>query len=407
MVQIISDRGEIKRSLRKLVSLVQRNGGWLDERLIIRCERGGFSAHAKINGAHDNWIIKMPPACLLPTDQFQLNLAGDDIRIQSHTSDLSGGRLDLLEVMLELWNQTGKIVTQKETTFWSMSESDPELFRRLVAGRNTHFYAKLEDSLYAKDQREQLLIKGLLMSRTSGLRLDPASTGHTQMLMPVVEFLNHHPLAPPYTYFDNQHKQHELAIKKFCPFPETAECFVRYGFYDAYDLLLNYGYVERNTFFVRSIPMEVSFPGLGTMKVYTSTGQLSNKHLPPEIADLGVFLPQFFINRNTRVADVGYLLIPQETAPHALRKVLGFIIFHLDSTLPPQKVSDFIEMAEQQVLAENVKFYQDLLEYLQHLDSARKNKHTLQIQSAMEMAGVQLSKLAKYPFIGPDIPRHH
>jgi len=407
MVQIICDHVEIERSLRRLASLVQKNDGWLDERLIIRYERGGFSVHAKANGAQSNWIIKMPPSCLLPTDQFQLNLVGDDICIQSHTSELSGRRLDLLDAVLELWNQSGKIVTQKETTFWSLSENDPELFKHLVAGRNTQFYAKLEDHLYAKDQSEHLLIKGFLESRTSGLTLNLASAERTQMLMPIIELLNHHPVAPSYAYFVNQHEQNQLAIKEFCPHPETTECFVRYGHYDAYDLLLNYGYVERNTFFIRSIPMEISFPGLGVMRVFTSTGQLSSKNLPPQIAGLGVFLPKFFIDRNAGVADVGYLLIPQETAPHALRRVLSFIIFHLDPKLSPKKVADFTEMAEKQVLAENTKFYQDLLEYLQHLDSTGKNKHVLQVRSAREMANVQLSKLAKYPFIGKDVSHAH
>lgn len=406
-MQIISDHVGITRSLRRLVSLVQKNGGWLDERLIIRYERGGFSVHAKTNGAPSNWIIKIPPSCLLPTDQFQLNLAGDDIRILSHTSDLSGRRLDLLEVVLELWNQSGKIATQKETTFWSLSENDPELFNRVVAGRNTQFYAKLGDHLYAKDQHEQLLIKGFLMSRTSVLNSDLASAERTEMVMPIIELLNHHPLAPPYAYFVNPHKQNQLAIKEFWPLPDTTECFVCYGQYDAYDLLLNYGYVERNTLFIRSIPMEISLPGLGVMRIFTSTGQLNSKNLPPQIADLGVFLPKFFIDRNAGVADVGYLLIPQETAPYALRRALGFIVFQLDPKLSPKKVSDFIEMAEKQVLSENTKFYRDLLEYLQHLDSTRKNKNALQVQSAREMANVQLSKLANYPFIGQDALHGH
>ncbi|BAV34060.1 hypothetical protein SCL_1762 [Sulfuricaulis limicola] len=404
MVQIISDRSELKHSLRKLVTLVQKNGGWLDERLIIRYERGGFSVHSKTNGANSNWIIKLPPACLLPTDQFQLSLAGDDIRVESHTSEFSGGRLDLLEIMLELWNQTGKIAAQKKTAFWGISESDPDLFRRLAAGRNTQFYAKLEDSLYSKDQHERLLIKGFLMTRTSGLASNISSSERTQMLMPIIELLNHHPLAPPYTYLFSQNEKNQLAIKKFCALPQTTECFVRYGYYDAYDLLLNYGYIESNTFFIRSIPMEISLPGLGTMKVYTSTGQMGHKNLPPQIADLGVFLPQFFINRDAGVADVGYLLIPQDTAPHALRRVLGFIIYQLDPKLPAIKISEFVEMAEKQVLAENTRFYRDLLEHLHHLDSARKSRHALQVQSAMEMANVQLSKLAKYPFIGKDSP---
>lgn len=404
MAQIISDRDELKHSMRKLVALVHKNGGWLDERLIIRHEHGGFSVHSKTNGTNGGWIIKLPPACLLPTDQFQLSLDGDDIRIQSHASELSGKRLDLLEIMLELWNQTGKIAAQKQTAFWGISEGDPDLFRLLVAGRNTQFYGKLEGSLYSKDQHEQLLIKGFLMSRTSGLASGIASSERAQMLMPIIELLNHHPLAPPYAYLSSQNQQNQLAIKEFRASPETTECFVRYGYYDAYDLLLNYGYVERNAFFVRSIPMEISLPGLGMMKIYTSTGQLSNKNLPPQIADLGVFLPQFFINRNAGTADVGYLLIPQDTAPHALRQVLGFIIYQLDPKLPSVKISEFTEMAERQVLAENARFYRDLLDHLQHLDSARKSRYASQVQSAMEMANVQLLKLAKYPFIGKDVP---
>lgn len=114
MTKIISDNKETGETLEKLVSLVLENGGRIDEHVVLKCEDGNLSVHTDSRATNAGPILKLPPECLIPTEAFELTIVDSQLRIDSHAPDLSSARLDLLETMISLFNQTGKLTTHEK-----------------------------------------------------------------------------------------------------------------------------------------------------------------------------------------------------------------------------------------------------------------------------------------------------
>jgi hypothetical protein len=171
---------------------------------------------------------------------------------------------------------------------------------------------------------------------------------------------------------------------------------VRYGIYDSYDIFLNYGYVERGAPFVVSVPLEVDLPILGKLTIHAVGGRVVRRDLPKEVADLAFFCPSFDIDLATRSAEVGHLMIPQENAPRALRRVLAIIVHKIEPSLEIPEIAAIVESIEPTILSRNVEFYRALHGYLQELKPVTGFDNI--INNALEMTEVQLEKLRRYPF---------
>lgn len=397
MIRLECDNAKVEHHLRKLLALVEKNGGFLSKSLVIRCQEGNLSLHGKDNSAAGKWLVRLPPACLLPLKQFELTVCGDAFCIASKAAELSAGRLQLLEVFLALLNENGKAKSLRENDPVMLKVDDPELFTRFAEGRVQGSGSVPESHGMDDRQAERLLL--ITLNKTRALTLP--SVGNTVSpglaFMPVVDFVNHHCLAPGFDHQVEPGGHRRLSLTGFFPFASTMECFVKYSDYDAYDLYFNYGFVEKNTTFVRSVPMEISLPGLGGIKVRASVATVQHTYVPPEMAHLAPYLPAITFDRATRVLEVSFLLIPRQTAnPLALRRVLQILLTQFDPTLSQLKCVEYMEMVEEQLLAGNVQFYQSLLDYLEKLEPARRDKSLAKIQAAREMIRVQLSQLANY-----------
>ena len=67
-------------------------------------------------------------------------------------------------------------------------------------------------------------------------------------------------------------------------------------------------------------------------------------------------------------------------------------------SLTQEQADLLIETAENQVLSENKRFYQRLLNELSTLNSTMQTHYGQQLESIAEVANLQLAKLATYPF---------
>lgn len=395
MPKISSDSPETTATLRRLADQVRQAGGWINDRIVLDCIEGNLTVRLAPAAAVTDNLLALPPECLIPIEEVSLCLDGDELAIESHMPQLAPQRLALLETMLTLFNQTGKVTTHKATSPWSMSVSARELFRELLRGRSKQVYQELQNHIDDRDT-EQLIIGSLLKTRVIGFTTRQDSERRTQMLMPVADLVNHHPLAPTYTNFVDQRGHSQLVIKAFYPDPQTRECFVRYGYYDALDLYLTYGYVDTQTFFVRSVPLEIDLEGHGTLKVHSLCAHPPRRNLPPQIADLDVYLPNFTIDHGKKCAEASFLLIPQASAPYALRRVLSVILANLTPGVNQQHLKQLIEIAETRILDQNRSYYQRLLQQIESpapTDTAPAAATGLMAS----MANLQLSKLDNYP----------
>ena len=391
MVRILNDlHPSIGKAITDLISLIEKYGGFFDIDLEIHCRDSGFSIHKK-GGITNNFIIQIPEALLLPIEDFSLSLVDDYLFLTGHKSETTTLRLEIIQILIEIYNLTQKIRHYRTTCPLSLEFAAPDIYKILTSGRRYPSFERM-GSL----QNINPVVYGMLKTRTMQYRRADSNTNQlTEVIMPVIDFLNHHPVAPVYIKSADQTGNNALSARGFCPDPTTGECFVRYGIFDSYDAFLRYGYVERHSQFVTSIPMKVDIPGLGYLTIRADnreTVQVPRK----EFAGLSLYFPAYSVDRHSRSAVLGYLRIPQQHAPFALRRVLGIVIHEIEPNLTITQANSIVESLEPVILSRNMDFYQNLYSNLQEMNVSKL--YAEMIQSAIGMTQIQLKKLQNYPF---------
>lgn len=351
MVTISSDSTAVANAITRLLESLGKHGARFNDRLAIICRNGELSIRTKAIVPPEQVLIGLPAECLLPVDDFQLSLSGNVIRISDHNPAISPERREIMERVIEVFNLTGKVSRHRFSTLFSLRRVRPEVYALLCSGRIPQ-----AEQPPVRPTRNDPAIDDLLDTRTLVYRLDPASSRHTLVMMPVLDYCNHHPFAPPYCPAIDPAGRRMLTTRAFSPDPVTRECFARYGIYDSYDCFLHYGFIDQQTPFVISIPLEIAVPSLGTLTIHSRPAHTPHTQLPAEIADLWFYLPAFAVDKAGRSAEVSHLMIPQGNAPDALRRILAVILRQIEPALTGRSSTAIIETIEQQILSANVEF---------------------------------------------------
>jgi len=391
MVTIDSDSIAVEKAITRLLDALGKYGARFNDRLAIICRDGELSIRTTANIPPEQVLIGLPAECLLPIEDFQLSLSGNHIRISDHNPAVSPARCEIMERVIDVFNLTDKVSRHQFSTLSSLRRIRPEVYGQLCSGRITQ-----EKQPPVRPSQNDPTIDDLLDTRTLVYRLDPESNRHTLVMMPVMDYCNHHPFAHPYSPAVDPAGRRMLTARTFCPDPITRECFARYGIYDSYDCFLHYGFVDQHTPFVISIPLEIALPSLGTLTIHARPMHSPRTQLPREIADLWFYFPAFEIDKASKSAEVSRLMIPQETAPDALRRILGVILHQIEPALTEGPTAAIIEKIEQQILSANVEFYRNLASYLR---DTRFPDHFGPLHSTSEaIVNLQLEKLQRHPF---------
>lgn len=427
MVKFACDDKDIEKALRRLHKQVVANGGLVYDGLTIGCKQGSFIITCDDKIAAGERIMVVPRDCLLPVGKFQLGLKGNSIIIKGHDKDLTQGQVEMMETMMELYNLSGKIKHQKEAATCTLIYKDRELFDLIFKTRNRHQVLYVQKLV--EKGRSSFYIDSFLKTRVLGFADEPPDVktktqtvthkngGKIQVLMPLIDFLNHHPQASGFftsfktgtdfgekgeTETINPHRD-GVAVLKCCPVKGSGECFVNYGPFDAADTLLNYNYVETQTKFVRSVPMQIKIPGAGTLKIIGVTSRPDFKDLPEKVRDLKSYIPGMKIEAKKKTVTLGFLIIPQEQAPRALRRVLTLAINQGRFVNTEAELKKAVFYAEKQVIAENLRHFTELAAYLELYEPTPATR--LIVNNAKVMAHIQLEKIKNYPFFNEVWPK--
>lgn len=401
MVEIICDDSQIVADIERLLTLLQENGSQVHPGLKLVSSDAGLSLLAP-DGAHPGEpLIKLSPSCLLPLEDFTFALAGDDIVLRTQTAAVSPLQLELMQTLISLYNHSGKIAFHRRTNPWVLAQQDREFLRHITAGRGMEAFA--ETLSHLDDEPEQFLLHSFFKSR----RLDHLTDSGRQhrVLMPVIDFLNHHYAGAPFAIDEAGDGAIAVGLKLACPVPGSRECFARYGLYDAYDALLSYGYVEHDAPFVRSVPLRITLDleRPVTLDIQAVVGEAGHRNLRARYRDLAFYLPAYTLHSDRM--EVSYLLIPQDNAPYALRRVLDILIRILAPTLANDRVAESVSRAERAILDENLRFYDDLDGYLDGVDPAEDGHGTKEperqqiVALAREMVAIQRERIRHYPLL--------
>lgn len=235
----------VRAAIGRIVDLLVDNGGTLHPALVIVERAGAISIHADVD--HGALLAEVPEELLVPVSDCRIEAVSDLLKVVDRSTSLSGVQSEMLEAHLDVYNLTGKTVwarTMLAQFALADHPSDTAVVRRL----RPSFAAETVSLADAFIQTRVL--------RTMRTPSDDTDTSKVRVLMPVIDFFNHHHRGMGYDGRDGW-----LRIRAARPAGGT-ECFARYRRLDALGQILHYGFVLDETRLASSAPVQVTVDGL-------------------------------------------------------------------------------------------------------------------------------------------------
>jgi hypothetical protein len=385
MVSIEADNADIERCLERILAEARRGGAAFADDLVLRCADRSLSIELP-PGSTAETLITLPEQTLVPTRLFSLALQGDDIAVTAADPGVTPARRTLMESMLALYNLTGKIAWFRQHSAVLFLRGRPELARLVARGSDAGMRSALLDPL-APGGLDSFLLLRFLATRWLDFGRDTARA----VLAPIVDLMNHDAKAAPFRNREEAGVRYLLVERARQRPAEARECFIRYGSYDPLETLLGYDFVDESATFARSVPLEIALPGVGRIKVGAGHSESGAKALPAALRDLRGYLPKI-VGRQAEALEISFLIVPEATAPHALRRVLNVVIATLDRACLDRL--DLILEAERQIIAANKAHYAELGSALAAAQASPADASILRdLRRAIEL---QMTRLQRY-----------
>lgn len=401
MVEIHSDNNVLERAILEMCDLIKANGGKVDDRLTIEAVDGNIRVLAAPDIPTRTDLMRCPTETLIPLDKFVFGVEGNDLVLKEVKDGALESQKKFIEPLLTVYNEAGKIADTEANRTSKLAQFDEDLFKRILPN------VKMER--YQGKDREELLADAFLHTRQLGYReisnekdgsnTDGGDSGTapgtdkkntTPVLMPVIDLVNHNIAAP------NFFNQNGIEIRKSPSGLFGSEVFVRYGPYDALDMLNSYNYVDPHQRFVVVRPTELELEGLGTLRIEMSARRFNGKKIPPQIKDLRSFLPPIRKMEDGGGIAAGFLRIPTSQSPRALRRILTFLIGMMNQDRRMSQTDHLIDHAERHMLTSTREFYQSLRADLVNYKPAPEIEGV--ISRLNQVAKLQLELLDQYSF---------
>ncbi|MCT0231172.1 hypothetical protein KQ306_09965 [Synechococcus sp. CS-1324] len=245
------------------------------------------------NEKEDCSLVRMPSELLLPLDGISWEERSDRLVLITSPDRLSPVQCELLDLHIELYNATGKLpwfLLNHPDVLLQESPSILSAVGRLRPGKKVAWTTHAAAFLKTRMCKFRPTPKNVLEA------LEGEMSQESQGIVPIIDLLNNKYDAPRFAFYD-----HGGISVRVDPLRASSECFAHYykGRHDVLDLALGSGYLDQNTPFAHSAPVEVRVPGYGSLAV---EGVTANKptHLldPPRVqfTDAGLSLSHLTCN---------------------------------------------------------------------------------------------------------------
>lgn len=352
--------------LHNLCRLLLDNGAWLHRELVIHAEGGDLSLRGARPDAGRASYMRVPVQLMPALQDFTLLTDRDrQLYAAPARNDIDPQQQRMMQLMLELYNRTGKLA-QWEASYPGFAWHDQDaLMQHLSSARPTNGCKQIYAAAQNPQSIEATLPHSFMGSRKFFMRSQYSGrTSHTHVLMPLVDCLNHHPLAEGYKI----HETPQPAVMRVLTRPqgEQGELFVSYNQFDAVDTLLNYGFVDSQTPFFFSVPCSVQI-GQHCLEIQQQR-YLESTHRHPRLRALGRQAPGVEVT-GAQSLSVSGLIIPDaenidqlRLAAAAIGEISGLVKSHKDMEI-------FVRGFEAKVIEYNSQWWQTLRELTGHLDT--------------------------------------
>ena len=239
MVTVIADNPAVESCINEILALTREAGAEFAAGLVLRAEKGNMRAEAA--AADGKLLVRMPESCLIPPADFLFGLDDGDNLLAEPEGGVTRLRARLMQLMLELFNLTGKIARHRHSLPWWLAAEHPEILPLILNLRDNEVVRAYADAARAGPDNT-FTIETFFLSRTLVLKKDD-KTPPIRVLMPVVDFMNHHHKGSPYSTISDA-KGFGLAMLNRQPVAGSAECFARYGDHDTLTSWQHFGFVS-------------------------------------------------------------------------------------------------------------------------------------------------------------------
>lgn len=381
---------ELRKVMLELYDLVVENGGYIHDGVTVQEADGELSILSSLPHNSHEELITIPEKCLPRIDDFVITVHGDKLFAKPKSDIAINSQLKAMELMIEIYNLTNKLVRHRDTNIWLSLRKSPEILQEILKARSRSpkiikYYEKYENGKF-----DELLIDTFIGTRV--LRYESSDkSNRLSCLVPFIDFANHSIESP--VILNGFFKTDAVSMINFVPGPESNECYYRYGFLDAIDSLLIYGFSDVSSPIVRSIPLQYNFHIYGHIQVNALVPQIYSEHLEDSVQDLYFYMP--YVNRIGRdEMELSHLIIPGETAPKALRRVLEYRIESWKPTLKPAVVKDIVSNFENVIINKNIEYYDRLLRVVSSVNDNDVSSNYMKLLNTL--IETQTEKLHEY-----------
>ena len=391
-MQLVSDDRRVQRAVSQLYETFETAGAFVHDHLRMRVDGTRVRMEAPGVSRHER-VLALPADCVVPLEGNTLRIDDDRLTLAEPGPELSESQRACLQSLVTLYNATGQVSRHKRDSPWHALAGRPDLLHDLAGARaGTPWIDSLRDPQTDHATPEHLRESFLIARRRQ--------IGHTQAgaprfgLLPLIDFFRHDATAAPvYTGRRVRATGHQIAVGAHRVRAASDETFLRYMPMDALDSYLTYGFVDDQAELVRSVPVNVRAGGFAlnvNARIDIRVGRI-----PARLQDLGAFVPALTRTGESALS-LSHLFLPASASSLALRRILNHAFRLLDPSLGLSRLKSLVEQAEEQILAANTTFYDDLAGRLAPRPAGADDASPRQLQTVRTLVAHQQARLASY-----------
>jgi hypothetical protein len=393
MLRIVSDNSEVERLLHRLHQAVAEYGGWISPGLEVVCADGDFSIRSDMETEVTGTIIRMPEACLPSLKDFTLGIDDDEIVIISHADAVRTEHVTLIQLLIAIYNCTEKLVLHRRVSPWFTLARWPAILEHVVRGREKAAQVQKFRKYYENGRLDDLLLESFIATRKFPFRAS-GSQAIRPVLMPFVEFLNHHWSSPRFRVIGKEMNGFDgISVEHSRPIIGSDECFVCYGNSDTLDCYVIFNFSDLSVPFVRSIPLVVSLSGVGSMHIFSQNMQTHTGALPAAMEDIRFYIPEDLGVRDDAFA-ISHVIVPGKNAHTTLRRTLEYVIHRANPDILSATLRDGVITAEKSIIGKNIAYYRMLNRLVSSVGEDLASSDVL--GALKDLCNFQMSKLHGY-----------
>jgi hypothetical protein len=390
MTKIVSSNPKVVSVFLELKEIIIREGGFFHPEVRIVEDNGNLIVESSLNSDVNDDIFYVPSSCLCNTDDFKITLDGNRLVAVEKNENVTELHKKICELMLDLFNETKKISYHRDTFPLPLLRNPTalEFLNKKFSGIASNY-----KNINEKND-DKLLVSSFLKSRY--LEVTDSGRDDLHVFMPFIDTLNHSTASPGYhTDYDEDKHHTGLRVKHSKSLAGSNECFVHYGNLDPMMRYFNFGYVEKNFLYIRSIPMTLNFPEIGKIIVGDFKINSHEKYLayPKQLLNIKTFAPKAVKRDNHLLVD--RLFIPSDLRPAALRRILEVLLIKLEGkSLERDYTEKLIAKAEAIVLENNIAYIKEMSILARSLESS--DVPEVMVKNLKELSELQLEQLKAY-----------